>query len=34
MSEKIKIYFIPIEEPRMDCVCEAVQKGIKFLDDL
>ena len=34
MSEKFKIYFFPIEEPRMDCVCKAVQKGLKFLDGL
>ena len=33
MAEDTEIYFIPIEEPRMDCVCEAVQRGIKFLDD-
>ena len=34
MNEDIKIYFIPIEEPRMDFVCASVQKGIKFLTDL
>ncbi len=34
MNENIKIYFIPIEEPRMDFVCASVQKGVMFLTDL
>jgi len=34
MDKNIKIYFIPIEEPRMDYVCASVQKGVKFLAEL
>ena len=34
MKENIKIYFAPIEEPRMDFVCAAIQKGVKFLTEL
>lgn len=34
MNENIKIYFIAIEEPRMDCINATVQKGIKFLTGL
>ena len=33
MNEKTKIYFLPIEEPRLDFVSKAVQKGMKFLDE-
>ena len=34
MNKNIKIYFIAIKEPRMDCINASVQKGIKFLTDL
>jgi hypothetical protein len=33
MSENVNVYFIPIEEPRMDSILQAVQSGIKFLDE-